>query len=207
MYSARTYYNILRESKTEEEYKEALVRVLTEMFDATIERIERGGKNVISCVLQMNQKWDSIRAIADNNPIFIGDTKMVLKPHGFMHSFSEVHKEYGFDYKKFCKDLHLEPEPDLEEIQADAENEAANLFHIVIPFEELTLGNIHGELLSIYAVIGGMHKIQMPIDVYKPLVYRARLLEYWVKNGNINLDDVEPFNKDPEAFFKDKEDN
>ena len=120
MYSARTYYNILRESKTEEEYKEALVRVLTEMFDATIERLERGGKNVINCVLQMNQKWDAIRAIADNNPIVIDGTKMVLKPHGFMHSFSEVHKEYGFDYKKFCEDLHLDPEPDLEEIQADA---------------------------------------------------------------------------------------
>ena len=202
MYSARTYYNILRESKTEEEYKEALVRVLTEMFDATIERIERGGKNVINCVLQMNQKWDSIRAIADNNPIVIGDTKMVLKPHGFMHSFSEVHKEYGFDYKKFCEDLHLEPEPDLEAFFKDKEKKPDKGIRYFGGCDCYEIWQVRGDITTFATdVIEFRKKVNGDVDTRFDIIARFNDICINVSNNKMTSEDIVG------EYYKLREDN
>lgn len=216
---AKLYFAKLKECKTEEEFMnqyESMMYELDEEVGSLIQQRNAKTNDAIkSCILEIDNKYKAILRLINkykeelvSNPEespekdFIRNLKFL--DDGFKAVYVELHPdhEWFFDinkHKKYIKEI--------EEVEKKKQEERNNFFlHAVTPFDQLTMDNLTSEILACLASLGSFSSLigtgGITMEAAKPLAYRIALLRYWHSKGEINLGDVEIFEKDPEAWVK-----
>lgn len=213
---AKLYFNKLKECPNEEAFMEFYESMMYDLVKETEELIKtrnaRKNESIKSCVLELDNKYKAIIRLLDKykeeliNEIDCDPDKDFIKTikfldDGFKAIYVELHPEHKwvFDldkHKKMIKEMQ-------EENEREKKRRDSFFLHKVMPFEELTMDNIHSECMACLASLGNFsHMVGggITLDCAKPLAYRITLLRWWIHKGEINLDDVKEWEADKEKW-------
>lgn len=205
---AKEYFSKLMQNETENEfvncYEEILFQLVTEVETLIEARNAKSMNAIKSCILEINQKYVALVNLLNKAKITRKEDRPYLAEFtfledGFRDIYCEIHKDYEWVFKGLKRQNE---KPNIHNYEPPKELH----LHRVTPFEKLTMDNLTTELLNCMASLGSFASVcdgnMITLDCARPLAYRISLLRYWLDKGEINLDDVKDFEKDPEAWVR-----
>lgn len=206
---AKDYYRRLEECKTQEEFKEVFGAVLEDLCkdaDDLLKRRNSKRREVVAAAInEVNQKWLALISLHERKrsdeqfgkPIY----NCEFLKDGFKAVYVQAHPEYewAFDFESHKKMV------DNRIAEAEARSKMLESFvpYRVIPYKDLTLETLPGEIMNRCAALGRYTSVGMPLDWIKPLAQSVYLLRYWMCLKKIDLNDVTEFEADPMKWIND----
>lgn len=204
---AKEWYRTFEECETEEQFQikleECLRSLVKEANDLITKRKCKSPTAMTACINEIDNKWFAIKRIHDNNrknpewyhPVL---SKAELLEDGFKAVYVELHpkNKWFFDLDKHKKKVE-ERQKEIDEQKKAVDNLRP---YAVTPYKDLTMENLSGEILCCTMALGNYVSCGIPPQYLRGLAHRITLLRYWKVKGAINLQDVEEFEKDNEAW-------
>ena len=205
---AKEWYAKFEACTTEEQFQQELDTCLgslvKEANDLISKRKCKTPDAMAACINEVDNKWFAIKRIHDKNkknrewyhPVL---SHAELLEDGFKAVYVKLHpkNKWFFNLSKHEKMI----EERQEEIEAQKKRMENFTPYAVTKFEDLTMDNLGTEILCCTMALGQYAQIGLPIQHFKPLAQRIALLRYWRAKGAIDLNDVEEFEKDRQAWI------
>lgn len=205
---AKEWYKKFESCETEEQFQQKLEACLLSLVEEANELISKrrckSPDAMAACINEVNTKWFAIKRIHDKNkknkdwhhPIL---SEAELLEDGFKAVYVHFHPKnsWFFDINKHKKMID-EKNEEIERRKKKLENFTP---YAVTPFEQLTMDNLVNEIFCCITALGQYADVGIPVQSLKSLAQRIELLRYWSIKGEINLKDVEEFNKDKRAWL------
>ena len=210
---AKLYFNKLKECQNEETFMEFYESMMYDLVKEAEELIKlrnaKKDESVKSCVMEVDNKYKAIIRLlnkykeelinqidCDPNLEFI--KTLTFLDDGFKAIYVELHPNHKW---VFDLDKHKNMIQNIKEENEREKKRRDNFFlHPVMPFEELTMDNISGEILACLASLGSFSQLigsnGITIECATPLAYRIALLRWWKAQGRIDLDEVKDWEAD-----------
>lgn len=210
-----------------------LFDVASDMFEELLDLVNRQKRPYSSALKQMNDKSKSVASRIDTQ-LFKGckelTEKQIVNPNFFILSmYIRCFNDYGTDkqelnvygetpeMKTFRRYVVQTPEfqsmlkkhkNDVDEHERHEEAMKHFAPHVCKPLEwylDKDKSELCYEYIECLHAVGMYHSVGFTVDMIKPLIWRAHFFNYCYKIGCITKELIERYEKDPEAFFYDKD--
>lgn len=206
---AKEWYAKFEACTTEEQFQQELDTCLRSLVkeanDLISKRKCKTSDAMAACINEIDNKWFAIKRIHDKNkknrewyhPVL---SHAELLEDGFKAVYVQLHpkNKWFFNLDKHKKMVD-EREREIKEKKKEVEHFTP---YVVTPYENLTMENLVQEILCCTMALGKYVQVGIPIMSLKPLANRIALLKYWYAKKEINMDDLEEFKKDEQAWVK-----